>query len=261
MEQFDYYIASGFFTPEALQVVKDQESFYDEEGITYFSPRSITMDLSPNNPDREKNAGILFNKDLEMIHACNSIHVILDESADKGTLFELGYASARKIEDTKYWIEMHGVDGKLNEISAIAEKFMLEMTEIKYSPELLRNGIINSQNKFLLITGSDFYEKTNMIVNLYRMNAEVVKMVRGEFYSILNFIRVGFIPVIVTDENQGSRPIQLYMLMGFLKYYGIKFYTASVSDYGSNIMIASATQGHINLPSIVNPYRSKMKIE
>lgn len=259
MEQFDYYIASGFFTPEALQVVKDQESFYDEEGITYFSPRSITMDLSPNNPDREKNAGILFNKDLEMIHACDKMHAIIDGSLDKGTLFEIGYMSALILKDEKSpeSLEFHYEDID----NRCIRGFVNNLFNLWFSDDQYMRMAEGRFESSVLVSDSNHISDLEFIVNLYNMNAIAMPISSIDPGSIMEQINAGKQPIIVTDEVVGQRCKELYILMGFLKGLDIPFYTASIREYGSNIMIASSTQGHINLPSIVNPYRSKMKIE
>lgn len=260
MEHFDYYIASGFFTPESLQVVKDQESFYDEEGIKYFSPRSITMDLSPNNPDREKNAKILFNKDLEMIHVCDHMHAIIDKSLDKGTLFEVGYMTALILRGEKdpESLEFHYED--------IDNQFIREFTDsllaLWFSEDQYKKMAGGRFKSSVFVADSNHISDLEFIINLYNMAAIAMPISSNiDPESIMEQINAGKQPIIVTDEIKGQRCMELYILMGFLKGLDIPFYTASIREYGSNIMIASSTQGHLNLPAIVNPYNSKMVIE
>jgi hypothetical protein len=73
------------------------------------------------------------------------------------------------------------------------------------------------------------------------------------------FLKVAdnYTPIFVTDD----RPWQIFVLMGAFHALHIPFLTASTMNYGSNIMIASSSLGHINLPSIVNPYKTKVNIE
>lgn len=257
MKELDYYIASGFFDPESLNEVIRLENSYDEKGFSYFSPRSITMDLSPNNPDREKNAGILFNKDIEMIHRCRNMIATLDNNLDKGTLFEVGYMAALilwgvRVKNNLYFNfpkgELEGFDQFLDKI------FEFSIENSYYL------GKLHNDHSYVLLVDENHYNDLNLIKNFYNINADVLSIDQDPV-DILIKIRSGNTPIIVTDEVKGQRSFKLYVFMGLLKGLIIPFYTASIKDYGSNIMIASSTEGHLNLPSIVNPYKSKLVIE
>lgn len=249
------YIASGFFTPEALNKVIATEEGLGKEGIDFFSPRTVTADLSPNNPDREKNAKMLFDKDLEEIHNCNKMHAILDESYDQGTLFEIGYFFGLTLMNKDYIIDNLEIEAEGEVMEVMTD--MLDNLEQSRS-EFLRFNRVQMPANFLGEPSGIFIHngnnKVKFILNLFKMNTSNVGNVKKIFNAM---IEDNCMPIFVTDD----RPVGIMLLMGCFKALGINYCTASTMNYGSNIMIASSSLGHINLPSIVNPYKTKVNIE
>ena len=93
-----HYIASGFFDENQLRMVQELENKLTEQGEEFFSPRTITKDLSPNNPNRMEAIMEIFKIDTEEIDKSNQIDIILDQKMDIGVLFELGYSIGKKIK-------------------------------------------------------------------------------------------------------------------------------------------------------------------
>lgn len=248
------YIASGFFTPEALNKVIATEEGLGKEGIDFFSPRTVTADLSPNNPDREKNAKMLFDKDLEEIHNCNKMHAILDDTMDIGTLFEIGYFFGLYIRDHE--------NRSLNNLE-IESNFDQDVEVMNFIKELDNQSFV----EFLINDyerGFDPLELDPIFVTNGAAVTEFMLKVVGQIgysydqiNSVLLKVADNYTPIFVTDD----RPWQIFVLMGAFHALHIPFLTASTMNYGSNIMIASSSLGHINLPSIVNPYKTKVNIE
>ena len=247
------YIASGFFTPDALNKVIATEEGLGKSGINYFSPRTITADLSPNNPDREENAKMIFEKDLEEIHSCNKMHAIIDESYDQGTLFEVGYFFGLTLTNKDYKLENLEIDAQ----GEVLELMIDMIDDLKENAPEIRFNLIRSPVYMDDPTGIFIHNgnlKVKFILNLFKMRTSNVSNMRKIFNAL---IEDNCMPIFVTDD----RPVSIMLLMGCFKALGISYYTASTMNYGSNIMIASSSLGHINLPSIVNPYKTKVNIE
>lgn len=251
MELLDRYIASGFFNPEQLEKVKSVEKELDESGLTYFSPRSFVMDLSPSNPDREKNAKILFDKDIEMIEKVKKMHIILDESLDIGTLFELGYSIGKILmgEVPRDFIHLDISDEDTRELIDYTIEGLLN--------EELTNLLTTEESEWEYIVPASLEDEFNSTVDTFSMNIDWMVMGDNLHSNFSELIQDGNTPIFITDDH----PKESFILMGLLRKLGIKFYTASLNNYGSNIMIASSSEGHITLPKMTNPYSTNTKIE
>lgn len=87
------YIASPFFNEEQLERVKFIEDILKEHDFEYFSPRLDTY-VKPNSNNNERNNAFFAN--LDAIDDAQLVIVITD-GKDVGTIFEAGYAYAKKI--------------------------------------------------------------------------------------------------------------------------------------------------------------------
>lgn len=88
------YIASPFFTPDQLELVRFVESVLDKMGIYFFSPRSgdILQEMESDAARVLASQTIYLSNVFNMID-CNIMIAILDFK-DTGTTYELGYAAS-----------------------------------------------------------------------------------------------------------------------------------------------------------------------
>jgi nucleoside 2-deoxyribosyltransferase len=249
-----YYIAGGFFNETQKNRILRTEKMLDEKMETYFSPRTFVLDLSPNNPEREANAKKLFEKDITEIDKYQKMIVHCDEGFDKGTMFELGYflglivQGERKIEDLEY--DPSPEVEKLKMVADVLTRCKDVINATKYHFE------DRKESNILIVSILDEF-KQNFMDRLLYMNYETFNVCAKDADLLFIKVAAGATPIFLTDEW----PFQIFILMGMFYRLGIKFFTASTQNYGSNIMIASSTQGHINLPSLVNPFSNPKKIE
>jgi hypothetical protein len=55
-------------------------------------------------------------------------------------------------------------------------------------------------------------------------------------------------------------PDQMFVLAGWMYANKLPYYTASFNDFGSNVMMAASSKGHIKLPGLVDDtYREDLK--
>lgn len=253
-----HYIASGFFDENQLRMVQELENKLTEQGDEFFSPRTITKDLSPNNPNRMEAIMEIFKIDTEEIDKSNQIDIILDQKMDIGVLFELGYSIGKKIKGEQIEIHIH------NEVNGFATQFLSEFS-LTESQEVLRSTwrslrpYFNETRPHLLVS-PNITTSINLGNNPWIPNFEsaIFSDVRpnNQLYIILQECIKGM-PIIVIDDY----PAASFVLMGILYKLGIKYYTASAKGYGSNVMIAASSQGHVKLGNPVESMFNAQRID
>lgn len=96
--QYDYYLASGFFTDETRKKVKEIAENYRRAGFTIFVPMEYEI---PNAWDMsaEDWARKVFETDLNAINSAKVlIYLDFGASGDCGASWEVGYAYAQGIQ-------------------------------------------------------------------------------------------------------------------------------------------------------------------
>lgn len=95
--QYDYYLASGFFTDETRAKVKEVAESYRRTGFTVFVPMEHEI---PNAWDmsEEEWAKKVFETDLNAINSARElIYLDFGANGDCGAGWEVGYAYAKGI--------------------------------------------------------------------------------------------------------------------------------------------------------------------
>jgi len=87
------YIASPFFNPEQLELVKEIETLLDRNSIDYFSPRSFGVIKDMTQEEKKNRMEEIYNSNISNIDNCNVMIAVVDWP-DTGTMFELGYMAA-----------------------------------------------------------------------------------------------------------------------------------------------------------------------
>ncbi len=94
-KNYDFYFASGWFSPEQVANYDLLVPKLKEAGLTLFEPRYKAGELEsgPLTLDRAKK---IFKADLDGIDACDGMFADIT-FRDTGVLFEIGYACAKGI--------------------------------------------------------------------------------------------------------------------------------------------------------------------
>ena len=89
------YLASPFFNPEQLLLVKTIEVLIKNIGLECYSPRldGVLQDMSPE--ERARSTKRIFEKNCAEIMKCDAMFAILNDR-DTGTIWELGFGYAYK---------------------------------------------------------------------------------------------------------------------------------------------------------------------
>lgn len=108
LNSMSVYIASPFFTPEQLELVKSIEHTLTSLGVEYFSPRlhGKTIKDLPEN-EREAAAKEAFDLNILGLEKSNVLLYVLNDK-DVGSAFECGY-----------WVGTHSPKNSLRPIVAI----------------------------------------------------------------------------------------------------------------------------------------------
>lgn len=90
------YLASGFFTPEQVEVVEAIEKVARKRHHL-FSPREGTKlgsGLGKNYEERKKSAEEIYERNVKAMNSTDVMVAVVDGS-DAGTMFEMGYYAAK----------------------------------------------------------------------------------------------------------------------------------------------------------------------
>lgn len=108
-KQYDFYIASGFFTKQQIEEVEFIKEELKKRGLSFFSPKDDSAVEDISNPENRKK---VFSLNDEAIRR-SKMMVVNTNNKDMGTLFEAGmaYALGKKIIYVCFQL---GKNGQLN---------------------------------------------------------------------------------------------------------------------------------------------------
>lgn len=101
------YIAAPFFNEEQVKVVEEIEHNLTSNGITYFSPREYGV--IKDTPMTEDRFMRIYDMNIRMMDACDRMIAVIDDY-DTGTIFEIGYMTARQKRVVSYSSQGHGLN-------------------------------------------------------------------------------------------------------------------------------------------------------
>lgn len=108
-KKYDFYIASGFFTPQQIEEVEFIKSELDKRGFSYFSPKDDSAVEDINNPENRKKVFALNDEAIRN----SRMMVVNTNNKDMGTLFESGMAYALGMKIIYVCFQL-GPNGQLN---------------------------------------------------------------------------------------------------------------------------------------------------
>jgi len=228
------YIASPFFDDASKDWVTKKEEDFKGIKYSYFSPREDGLNFSEVKGQlRSDRIKLIFYNNYRQLQECDHICCNLmpcKGSMDIGTLWELGC-----------FIGLHGLpdwSDSINQFYAVRDfkdDILYYCKELNGLQEL--NPINNTQTCYIRSAKELTYTQL-----------EQIKVFNSGITPCSNDIYCSNPTYIVTDDF----PWRLVMYMGYLYSKGIPYYTVSFKNYGSNIMIAASSKGHISLPGIVD---------
>lgn len=239
----EVYIASAFFDESSREWVSAKEKEFQGIGIPYFSPREDGLNFNEVQGDlRAERIKTIFKNNVRNLKTCKHICANLtpcNGKLDIGTLWELGYFlgyhGSLDFEEDDY-----NTLAASPEIKDLILEIISNLSSIKDTDEFPPKSNVAKQLFIKNLSESRVKDSLELIDASY----EVVTL--SSTLSNLN-VSAGKL-VFVTDEW----PMQSFILMGYLYAKGIKYYTASFKGYGSNVMIAASSKGHIQLPGLVD---------
>lgn len=237
----EVYIASAFFDESSREWVSAKEKEFQGIGIPYFSPREDGLNFNEVEGDlRAERIRTIFKNNVRNLKTCKHICINLtpcNGKLDIGTLWELGYFLG-------YHDDLNFEDDDYNTLAASPEIKDLVLEIIKNLKHLADSNETSEQiNKLLLIKNLN-EGRVKDSLDLIDANYEVKSLSSTLSGLDLNAKKIVF----VTDEW----PMQSFILMGWLYAREVKYYTASFKGYGSNVMVAASSKGHIQLPGLVD---------
>lgn len=231
-----YYIASPFFDDASKAWVTNREVEFEGFHIPYFSPRQDGVNFhEPTLTKEERSRRIkqIFANNLKGLDSCTKMVANVNQChgfVDIGTVWEIGYFVAKHNSGV---IELLGDTLSVEYIQILINH--LGAGELSVSPESRKGRVLLAYEN----RDRDNLQKSVALNNLKFNEVQSYQMLDNDSISASELY-------ILTDD----RPVQLILLMGFLYGSGMRYYTCSFSDYGSNIMIAASSLGHIKLPGI-----------
>lgn len=240
------YIASPFFDDKSKEWVSEKENEFDTLKIPYFSPRQDSIDFNKVSTElRSERIKSIFKSNVRKLKQCKHIAVNLTHcngKLDIGTLWELGF-----------FVGTHGyIDFDNDEYNTL-----LCSTELRdIIIEIISNlSVINITRKVdkVLITKVPLIHRIQNSLDFINSNFTIINLST----TFGKELEVGNRTVVLVDDY----PIQSFILMGYLYANNIPYHTTSFKGYGSNVMIAASSQGHIQLPGIYDETTINNKID
>lgn len=235
------YIASPFFDEASKAWVTNRETEYEGFHIDYFSPRQDGVDFHEKTlslQERSNRIKMIFKNNIRGLDMCNKMVANLNPcngKIDIGTLWEIGYFMGNECNSRR--IQLFGDNFVVNKIKSLINNLSTINLTVskKVSDTPLRIICIQEVEKDIkeALRFSDKNFKNIEGLDLYKI--ETLEL--GADESL----------VILTDDY----PLEMYLFMGFLYAKDIDYYTCSLRGFGSNIMIAASSRGHINVPGVV----------
>lgn len=230
------YIASPFFDESSRAWVSAKEIEYTGTKTNFYSPRQDGISFNDVKGDlRAERITTIFNNNVRYLNKCNSIVINLhpcNGRLDIGTLWELGYYVGRKgIPDFNNGVNRLCCDNNLK----------LQIDRILDNLELIKLESFESTSLITLMGNT-----SNVRASIDLMNLNL--LINNQAPDLSNLTLNNKDNLILVDDY----PFQLFILMGFLYARNIPYRTASFKGYGSNVMIAASSKGHIIIPGFVD---------
>lgn len=245
-----YYIASPFFDEASQNWVKAKEDEFKGFGTSFFSPRQDGVNFhEPELTPKLRSERIkgIFRNNIHQLDSCDKIVCNLNfckGRVDIGTLFELGYfvgnTNLNPFQDSQCFID--GNQSILNEAGEICGK--------------LRSAVTEEVNNYSVIWYSKVQDYSMIEESLTFLN-----LIHIDVKSVTESISSGKIElskdnnVILLDDF----PTETIILLGWMYAKGIPYFTCSFRGFGSNVMIAASSKGHMQIPAFVDDtYRENL---
>lgn len=253
------YLASGFFTDQQRETLTEFETLLGKQGKNFYSPRNHSVNFA----DSKNKAAVIeeiFNSNVENIDESTSAHFFLDTSNrgqyDIGTVWELGYAvgsymlAGKNLTKLKLHLANDGTEWVFEQIKENLEKISFELA-VPAVDQL-------DKSASMLICKDNAVGVADTIETLgYNMSFYNVNSLLADYAKLAKAIKSSKSPVVLIDNN----PYQSIALMGMLYAHGIAYRTASIKGYGSNVMIAASSKGHIQLPGFYDEKKTQKTID
>lgn len=207
MSKYDFYIASPLFTDDHIELIEQVETALYDANMTYFSPR-LASKITGLDTSTPEIAKVI----------CKSVY--------------------KKNVDSIHECDKMIAIMKYPDIGTLYEIGYLMGTILKTTDEhgsaLFQNKL---SDKLLLIHANDLTRSAISYVASILTNPS--KFDRCNELRTVPMTGTYFICI-------DDRPVQSFILMGALNALSRPFYTYSKEGHGSNIMIAAASQGHLD---------------
>lgn len=245
------YIASPFFDEDSKTWVGMKEEEFKGMKVPYFSPREdgINFHAVKNVNLRSERIKAIFKNNVRNLDKCEHISINLNPCkglVDIGTLWELGYFLG-KHGDPHFDTDEYSTITGSGEVLALVEFWIKNLVSLEV-PDITGK----KDKKF--ITNSVNLEKAKATFELTDMNYDIIELnpTLQNIYSEYFTKNV----VLHTDDF----PSHIFVLAGWMFAKKLPYYTASFRDFGSNVMMAASSKGHIRLPGVTDDtYREDLK--
>jgi nucleoside 2-deoxyribosyltransferase len=242
------YIASPFFDEKSVKYVENREQVLKGTKTKYFSPREdgIKFGDVEDLDLRSDTIKAIFANNVKYLKECNSMHANVNYCngrLDSGTIWEIGYFIGYHSDIVEF--KLFGPNEIKDIIRTLIERLKLMNTSVS-------NTENNPSKTYLMVGNQSDLEAFKDVKDILDFKFEVFKLgLNGDCFQYV----IGTNPIILIDNY----PIQSFMLMGWMYAKNIKYRTASLRGFGSNVMIAASSSGHMQLPAFTDDtYRKDM---
>lgn len=241
----EVYLCSPFFDQRSIDWVASQERFFKTAEIPYFSPREDGINFSTlKGKEREDAITKIFDLNIHGMTISKSLKANLGRVRgvmDIGTLWEIGWYYGKVLDTVLLGPNNEGIEDHLSFTSPDNQDDVKRVTDFLL---VLRN----------LRTEKEYKGRESESILVYSSEDPRVKksvtLVGGHerCINIKDLLSIGIIDyrefTLLTDDFVP----EIMILAGFLFYKDIDYYTISFNNYGSNIMIAESSKGHLQFP-------------
>lgn len=244
------YIASPFFDDFSKKWVGIKEQEFKGMKVPYFSPREdgINFHEVEDVALRSERIKAIFKNNVRNLEKCEHICVNLcplKGKTDIGTLWELGYFIA-KHGDPNFDTDEYSTITAPETLKDLVYLWIENLSNLKVP------DVTDKEDKIMIVHNASVrrvkksFKLTDMKYEVKELSADIKV---DESYFSENTI-------LLTD----NWPDQMFVLAGWMYAKGLKYYTASFKDFGSNIMMAASSGGHIKLPGLTDDtFRTDLK--
>jgi hypothetical protein len=244
------YIASPFFDEFSKKYVGIKEKEFQGMKVPYFSPREDGINFKEvQEVDlRSERIKAIFKNNVRNLDKCEHLCINLcpvKGKTDIGTLWELGYFIAKHGDP-------HFDTDEYSTLMAPGVLKDLVYDWINYLSGATVPDVKGKSKKVLLIHNAS-KSKVEKSFELTDMNYDVYEVPTNLSIDTSKLTKN---TVMLTD----FWPDQMFVLAGWMYANKLPYYTASFNDFGSNVMMAASSKGHIKLPGLVDDtYREDLK--